>query len=121
MNPEQELIFVYNANSNIFSFVINYLHKKISPDTYQCNLCKITYGITMNKEWREFIKNLPYKITFLHKDQLENSYPDLANKPLPTIFIRENGDIDVLATQEELNRPNDVAQLIALMKEKLKV
>lgn len=121
MNPEQELIFIYNANSDIFSLVTDYLHKKLAPDTYKCNLCKITYGVTMDNEWKEFVESLPYKITFLHRDEFAKTFPDKKDIPLPTILLREDGNIRTLVTQEELNRPNDVKQLIALMKQKLNV
>ncbi|MFC1656049.1 hypothetical protein ACFL3C_04210 [Patescibacteria group bacterium] len=121
MNPEQEIIFVYNADSNVFSMVTDYLHKKISPDTYKCNLCKITYGVTMDNDWKEYVQSLPYKVSFLHKDELLKQYPELANTELPSVFIRDESGMNVIVSREELNQPKNVGELIALMKEKFKI
>ncbi len=41
---KQLLIFVYNANSDLFSTVTDFAHKILSPSTYQCQLCALTYG-----------------------------------------------------------------------------
>ena len=51
-----ELIFIYNAESGLFNAVSDYLHKVISPDTYACSLCQITYGnLGMKKKWKDFL------------------------------------------------------------------
>ena len=39
-----ELIFIYNAKSGIGNAFIDWAHKIISPKTYDCNLCSITYN-----------------------------------------------------------------------------
>ena len=68
----KSLIFVYNADSGIFNSISDTANKIISPSTYRCNLCKITYGIVNEKdEWKSFISNLPYKINFLHKNKYD--------------------------------------------------
>ena len=54
----QTLIFVYNANSSVFSQITDYVHKITSPQTYQCNLFKLTYdNLGMKKEWKTFIQS----------------------------------------------------------------
>jgi len=61
----KKIIFVYNANSGFFSSLKDTIHKTISPDTYQCNLCQVTFGaFNMKDEWKEFIEKLPYEIDF---------------------------------------------------------
>ncbi|WP_232221892.1 hypothetical protein [Methanococcoides burtonii] len=40
------LIFVYNADSGLINEMKDYVHKIVSPSTYECNLCAITYGNT---------------------------------------------------------------------------
>lgn len=46
-----ELLFVYNADSSLFAQAKDYLHKTVSPDTYQCRLCQLTYpGMSMDQE-----------------------------------------------------------------------
>ena len=72
---EQELIFVYNANSDLFSTVTDFAHKLLSPSTYNCNLCALTYGnFTIKQEWKSFIEELAIKTVFLHKDEFEKQY-----------------------------------------------
>ena len=39
-----QLIFVYRANSGPTSLALDFIHKIVSPKTYSCNLCNVTYG-----------------------------------------------------------------------------
>ena len=56
---ERELILVYNADSDLFSLIKDALHKILSPSTYQCNLCSLTFGmIGMRDEWKALRKQL---------------------------------------------------------------
>ncbi|MGI8952546.1 MAG: hypothetical protein ACR2FN_13295 [Chitinophagaceae bacterium] len=49
------LIFVYNADADLFSTLTDFAHKILSPSTYQCKLCALTYGnISMKQEWKFF-------------------------------------------------------------------
>lgn len=116
---DKEIIFVYNSPDDPISLVIGYLHKKVSPDTYECNLCKLTYGVTMNPKWKAYIASLKHKITFLHSNEFKKEYPDLADTPLPTAFIKDESGMRVLVTRAEMNEPKDMDSLIELMKRKL--
>ena len=67
---EMELILVYNADSGFFDIIKDGLHKVISPSTYQCNLCALTYGtIRMKDEWKVYIEKLEIPTTFLYRDE----------------------------------------------------
>ena len=71
----QQLIFVYNADSGWFNSLTDAVHKMVSPSTYQCSLCALTYGnVSMKKEWREFIESLPFDVLFLYKDEFIKHY-----------------------------------------------
>ncbi len=86
-NKQPKLLFVYNANSTLFAQVTDFVHKAVSPETYQCNLCRITYGnLEMKKQWQEFIQSLTLPVQFFHKDELKK-YPELALVELPAVFI----------------------------------
>ncbi|RSK50141.1 hypothetical protein [Hymenobacter rigui] len=86
--PQPELLFIYNANGGWLNGVLDTLHKTLSPATYPCSLCAITYGArTMYPEWREFLQQLPARTQFLHRDELQQ-LPELAQEPLPAIFWR---------------------------------
>ena len=43
-NIKDTIIFVYNADSSVFAQVSDGVKKIAAHDTYQCNLCRITYG-----------------------------------------------------------------------------
>ena len=55
----KELIFIYNAKSGLVNELIDFAHKIISPESYDCNLCAITYGtFAMEKNWDNYIKGM---------------------------------------------------------------
>ncbi|WP_337866838.1 hypothetical protein [Ignavibacterium sp.] len=65
-----EIQFVYNAKGNVASSIFDLAHKIISPETYQCNLCKITHGaFTETKKFKELKQK--YNITLWHIDEYE--------------------------------------------------
>ena len=65
----RQLVFVYNADSGLFGTATDFTHKILSPSTYRCRLCALTYGnFTIKDEWKSFIAQLPFSITFLHKN-----------------------------------------------------
>ena len=85
-----KLLFVYNADSGLFNTLADIGHKVFSPETYNCQLCALTYGyLSERKEWRAFIESLPISCDFLHRDEFRQRYPD--NKdPLPAVFLLED-------------------------------
>ena len=94
-DAEHTLLFVYNADTGLFSVVTDYAHKILSPKTYPCNLCAITYGnMGMNKKWKEFIANLTVPIEFLHRDEFLKRFA-LKDTQLPAAFIKR-GELPIL-------------------------
>ena len=72
-NNSMQLIFVYNAKSGFLNGVFDYIHKFVSPHTYSCNLCSITYdNIGKKNEWSKYLNSLPINIIFAYKDNLYN-------------------------------------------------
>lgn len=117
----KKLIFVYNANSSIFSQATDYVHKIVSPSTYRCNLCAITYGnLGMRKDWKKFIDTLPFEVIFIHKDELKNEYHKLKDFTLPAVFIEDGENIESIISNEELDKQNDIKGLKDLVTDKLK-
>lgn len=111
---EDHLIFVYNADSDFFSTLSDFAHKVLSPSTYQCQLCALTYGnFSMKTEWKTFIKNLPVKVVFLYKDEFSNRYKIEATPP--AIYIHDNKLKEFLSKEsiEACNTLHDLKQLIA--------
>lgn len=100
---EAQLLFVYNADSDLFSSVTDFAHKILSPSTYDCQLCKLTFGnFSEKREWKSFIQQFPLKTIFLHKDEFEKAYKMEAAYPI--IFMLENGALKELITRPEIAR-----------------
>ena len=115
---EKELIFVYNAKSGLFNELLDFAHKIISPGTYDCNLCAITYGtFKMHKRWSRYIQSLPFKSIFTYKDEISKN--NLPNVNLPSILLREHNDLIELLTSREINDLNNFDQLIRVLDKRL--
>ncbi len=84
MRPK--LIFVYNGDSGLFNGLLHYVHKKVSPETYDCQLCALVYdGMSMNRDWLAFLQTLEADTEFLHRDSYEKQYGRLS-QDLPAVF-----------------------------------
>lgn len=116
----EALVFVYNADAGLFSTVSDFAHKIISPETYACNLCKLTYGnFAMKKEWKGFIEGLNCEKVFLHKDEFLKKHPEHAAQKLPAVFgVRQDGLREILSANE-LNGFKDLEGLKSALRQKL--
>lgn len=112
-----ELIFVYNADSGLRSALFDAAHKLISPATYPCSLCAITYGaVAMRREWRDALATLALPQRFLHRDEFAREWPGLSVE-LPAILIhRDDGPPRLLIDRATLDRQRDVADLAATLR-----
>jgi hypothetical protein len=112
------LVFVYNADSGLFNTMADAAHKVFSPDTYSCNLCRVTYGwFTERGAWRDFIAALELPCTFLHRDELRARYPGL-DLALPAVLRVTDGVPAVCIDAAALNACADVESLMALVRER---
>jgi hypothetical protein len=123
-NLERELILVYNADSGVFNLIKDALHKTISPSTYLCNLCSLTFGmIGMKDEWKSFIDKLNIPYTFLHRDEffkkLKRHPHDLGEIKFPAIFLNKDGKIGLLINHNEINACQSLDDLMNLLSQKL--
>lgn len=110
-----ELIFVYNAKAGALQGLIDTVHKTVSPATYACNLCAITYGaMAMKPAWRDYLKNLPHEVHFFHKDDFRAAYPSLAVE-LPVVLFKDGDHLRTVLSAQEVNAQPDVNALIAAM------
>ncbi|MFZ9396286.1 MAG: hypothetical protein ACO25F_09540 [Erythrobacter sp.] len=109
------LLIVYNADGGLFSMVADALHKVLSPATYPCSLCALTYGaVAMHREWRRFLEGLPYAAAFHHRDDFARDFPD-CRVGLPAILFREPGKSpEALVGREELAAIAELQELIEL-------
>jgi hypothetical protein len=115
----QKLVFVYNANAGLLNSLLDLAHKVISPATYPCSLCAITYGTRMRPEWKAFIDSLPIPSEFLHRDELAAIYPWLADTPLPAVFFKDHlSELTLLVAAAELDKAN-LQSLMQLVQQRL--
>jgi len=116
---EIELIFIYNAKSGIVNEFLDFAHKIVSPSTYNCNLCAISYGnFTMKKKWSDFITSLPVRSTFTYKDKVSEYGYD--NIKLPSIIFRDKSKSKVIISSEEINKLKKIDHLINILSDRLK-
>jgi len=117
MESTPSLIFVYNADSGLFNALSDAAHKALSPTTYQCTLCRLTYGLIAEKQaWRRFIHTLSGDCIFLHRDELRRRYPALALRPPAVLSVGDTGEPSVCIDAEALNRCDDLAALMDLVR-----
>lgn len=116
---ESTIIFVYNADKGLFNVLTDSAHKLLSPDTYQCNLCSLTYSaLGMRKEWKEFLEATNVPIEFLHKDELKEKY-GIDNIQLPAAFIKRGGSLELVISSESINVCKSINDLKILVKSTL--
>lgn len=117
--PSDRLIFVYNADGGLVQGLLDTLHKTLSPSTYSCSLCAITYGaLRMDPKWRAWLKTLPMPAVFLHKDEVARDLPGFA-EPLPVVLVERGGRRTVMLSAAQLGALADVDALIARLNAEL--
>lgn len=115
MSRPNVLIFVYNADGGISSF----LRRLVAPHSYPCSLCKLTHGaFGMKGEWREFLKGLKIPMVFLHRKELKKKY-GIQNLELPGIFQPYGDKMRAWIDADEIKRCRDLAALKRLIERRL--
>ncbi|MDO6519160.1 GTPase [Zobellia uliginosa] len=119
----EKLIFIYNADSGLKNALLDSTHKILSPSTYNCNLCDITFGVfTENKIWKRFREEADLEMEFLHKDEYKKQYASkFGNKfSFPIILAQSDGELQVFVSTEEMNTIEDARSLIRLIEKRIK-
>jgi hypothetical protein len=113
------LVFVYNAESGLFAALTDMAHKVFSPQTYQCNLCALTYStFGMRQSWKRFLETLDRPMEFLHADELKSRYT-ISGLPLPAIFTKEGARLDLLIDARSIDECRTIDDLKRLIREKV--
>ncbi len=114
------LIFVYNANAGIVAGIIDSLHKTLSPATYECSLCAITYGaVAMDRRWKAWLKSLPYEAVFYHRPDFRAAFPAAAGTALPVILLAQSDVLTPLMAPDDIAAAATVDALIVALSAKL--
>ena len=112
------LIFVYNADSGLFNTITDAAHKILSPDTYACSLCRVTYGwFSERGAWRDFIAGLGMDCRFLHRDEFRARYPH-QEIALPAVLRVGAEGLALCVDAEAIGRCANVDDLIGLLRER---
>ena len=118
-NKTKKFVFIYNAASGLRNALLDSAHKIISPKTYSCRLCDITFGVFKEHTvWKNFRKTNGLEMEFLHKDEFQKQYASKFGYAytFPIVLVQSDYDLEVLITTEELNElkaPQDLIDLIS--------
>jgi len=112
------LVFVYNADSGAMNTLLDSAHKILSPATYQCQLCQLSYGIfNENQAWKSFREGLSEEVVFLHKDEFEQQYA--MKYQYPVLLRVETGEVTELLSANDFRQTADTQSLIDLCKKSI--
>lgn len=107
-----ELIMVYNAKSRLKNAVLDSLHKMLSPSTYQCDLCELTYGNFSEKTvWKKFRKETNMKISFYYIDEFAAKFGN-HNYIYPVALSYHNQSFETLISHEAFKTFKNTNELI---------
>ncbi len=114
------LIFVYNANAGLIAGLIDSVHKAVSPDTYQCQLCAITYGaFAMDKRWKAYLNRLNLPVDFYHRPDFRAAFRGSDAVDLPLIALDHDGTLDIILSADDLNALPSLDALMAALNDRL--
>lgn len=135
-----KLIFVYNANAGTINALLESAHKLVSPSTYDCKLCELTFGFFKeHMDWSRFRESVTIQypnlqLEFLHKDEFEKQYWSkwLPKYDLPVILSTSdaaqdyndgfgtNSGLDVFMNTPDMNALETISEFIVAIEKRLK-
>lgn len=119
MTVRRELVFVYNADRGVWNKLFDAAHKVLSPTTYACSLCALSYGaVSMRAPWSSFIKSLPHRVRFAYRDEMRREgVPGLVP---PVLLERVGGTWVTLLDKARLDGCKNLDELFAAVREVLR-
>ncbi|SCY35267.1 hypothetical protein SAMN05192588_2433 [Nonlabens sp. Hel1_33_55] len=125
--PIDKLIFVYNANSGKLNAWLDTAHKIVSPSTYKCRLCDLTFdAFKENVEWSRFreselIKSHVNELEFLHIDEFNKNYNSkwLPKYDYPLILMASEHGLEIFMSAVEMNQIKTTSALISALESKI--
>ena len=114
-----EIIFIYNAKSGLINSIIDAGHKIISPKTYQCSLCSLTYdNFGKKSKWSKFLNELEIKSKFLYEDQILDN-KNFNKNDLPSVYFNIEGNYKLISSSIDLNSHKNLDSLILSLRKKV--
>ncbi len=118
MPKSPKLIFVYNADSGVLNALKDCVHKLVSPQTYPCKLCDLTYGaFAERKKWKKFRNQSNAQMVFLHADEFYKHYKSkfLPNYELPIVLIQNAYDLEIFIDHSTMNTCDNLNQFMDMV------
>ena len=116
---ETTLIFVYNADSGLLNALNDGILKIVSPSTYDCRLCGLTFGVvSMKTPWRRFVESLDLPVEFLHRDEFTEKY-DVEGAEFPSAYVKTGEEVRLFISRDEMNSTESLDKLMELVKKKI--
>lgn len=113
---ERRLLFVYGNDSGAVNGLIHFIHKIVSPSTYDCRLCGLTYGpLGQRAAWTHALSTLGVSSEFLHRDEAIARYGH-DQAPFPAVFTVEPHGLTPLITKQEIDGCRDLDALVTLLR-----
>jgi len=107
----RQLIFVYNANTDPVSAIVDYAHKVFKPSTYKCELCALTHhNLGERTAWKKFKERSKAEMEFMYIRGFEKQFN--LRYDYPVILERSSDDFQVLLDKKELQKVKSVEELI---------
>ena len=104
MTKQKEIYFIYNAKGGKWNYIVDTVHKYVSPSTYECNLCQITYDLKMKKAWKDFVEKTPHKFHFLHLEELSDHGLEKYKNQLPICLEKNSIEIKIIIDKETMDK-----------------
>lgn len=119
MTSEKTLVFIYNADSNPFKQAFDFFKRSAYPQTYPCNLTKITHDkMNMKQKWQSFIQVFPVKVKFYHRDMFKKKYPDYKTE-FPVALLEHDNKFEPFISVEEMNSFRSLEELMDSVTQKI--
>ncbi|MFK5972673.1 MAG: GTPase [Flavobacteriaceae bacterium] len=119
----QKLIFIYNADSGLRNVIIDGAHKILSPSTYECKLCELTFGAFTEKNvWKKFRESSDIQMEFLHKDEFKKQYASKIEHEytFPIVLKATENTLEVYIRAKELKAMENAEMLVEFIDRRAK-
>lgn len=111
----RRILIVYNADSGLVAGALDTLHKLVSPATYPCRLCEVSYGLLgMKRAWRATLDALSIPVAFFHRDDCPH-----AGIALPAILLEAEGQLTELVSATDFASIDSLEALRSAFREAL--
>lgn len=105
------LLFVYNANNDLKSELLGYIHKVLRPSTYECDLCALTYhNLGQRRDWKAFKERTDAALSFYYIKGFEEEFNE--SHVYPVIIERIQDENNIVLNRKELSDIDSVKELI---------